>query len=78
MELAVIFLGIILTSIGFWMKSEKPVYQEEKSTSGRIVHFLNYVDAKKYKRKRHKAMFLLFVGSLIILVGIALFFFLDR
>lgn len=78
MELAVILFGIVLTSIGFWIKSEKPVYQEEKTTSGRIIHFLNYVDAKKYKRKRHKALFLLFIGSVIILIGIALYFFLDR
>ena len=78
MELAVIVFGIALTSIGFWIKSEKPIYQEEKTTSGRIVHFLNHVEAKKYKQKRHKAQFLLFIGSIIILVGIAMFFFLDR
>lgn len=78
MELSVIVFGIILTLIGFWMKSKKPLSQEEKTTSGRIVHFLNHVEAKKYKRKRHKAQFLLFIGSLIILVGIALFFILDR
>lgn len=77
MELVVILFGIILISIGFWIKSEKPIYQEEKTTSGRIVHFLNHVDAKKYKRKRHKALFLLFIGSVIIMVGIVLFFLPD-
>lgn len=77
MELVVILFGIILISIGFWIKSKKPIYQEEKTTSGRIVHFLNHVEAKKYKRKRHKALFLLFIGSVIIMVGIALFFLPD-
>ena len=78
MEFAVILIGIIVALVGFWLKSKKPKYQIEKTTSGSFVRFLDYDEARKYKRTKFLAYLLLLGGVLIVLGGIGLFALLDR
>lgn len=78
MEFVVILLGIILLSVGFWFKSKKPNYQVEKTTSGSFVRFLDYNEARKYKRTKFLGYLLLLGGIMIVLCGIALLVLIDR
>lgn len=78
MEFVVILIGILLLSVGFWFKSKKPNYQVEKTTLGSFVRFLDYEEAKRYKRNRMIGVILILGGTAIILAGIAMLVLLEK
>ena len=70
MELYVILLGVILSATGITLLLKKPEYQFEKTTSGKIIKFLDYTESIKIKRIKAYGILLLIVGLMVIGLGI--------
>jgi hypothetical protein len=70
MELYVILLGVIISASAFMLLLKKPEYQFEKTTSGKIIKFLDYTESKRIKRIKASGILLLIVGLMVIGLGI--------
>ncbi len=72
MEWLLMLLGLILAFCGYKLRSAKPKYLVERTTSGRKVKFLEYDESKRHKR--NKALGMLMVSAGIMIFGIDFLF----
>lgn len=78
MEIIFIVIGAVLGFLGYKIFYIRPDYQFEKSTSGRIVKFMDYRTYKKHRRYKFLGKFIIFLGIIFLgaglLLGLLLFF----
>lgn len=77
MGIVLSFMGIVFGYLGYRLKNRKPTYQVEKTTSGKLVKFVNYEESKKHLRQKIIGIAMFFLGLLSIGAGILIGFFID-
>lgn len=71
------FAGIVLGFLGYRMKNKKPRYQVEKTTSGKLLKFVNYEESKKHLQQKMIGIVMFCLGLLSIGAGLLIGFFID-
>ena len=66
--------GIVLGFLGYRLKNKKPTYQVEKTTSGKLVKFVNYEESKKHLKKKIIGIVMFCLGLLSIGAGLLIGF----
>ncbi len=74
----VVIIGGVVGYLGFRLKYTKPKYQFEKTTTGRTVRFLEYSESKKHERNKILGTLLIFLGTLILGIGLMVLFFFSK
>jgi hypothetical protein len=74
MEIFIILLGILILIPGIILLFKKPEYQLEKTTSGKMIRFLDYNESKKIKRIKLYGIILLTFGAIAIGAGTYIYF----
>ena len=74
MDLILVCIGVIVSSIGLKLIRHKPKFNYEKTTSGRTRKFLEYAESKKHFRLKLAGKLILPAGLILIVGGVLLFF----
>ncbi len=77
MGIVLAIMGIVFGYLGYKLKNKKPKYQVEKTTSGKLVRFVNYDESKKHLQQKIIGIVMFFLGLLSIGAGILIGFFID-
>lgn len=78
MNFVLLGVGLIVEAIGIVLKFRKPHFQKEKTTSGRIIRYLDYQESRKYRRKKIAGIVLIFAGIVFIGTGLYVTFLAEK
>ena len=74
----IIFISVALGYLGYKLKYTKPNYQLEKTTTGRMVKFLDYNESKRYERNKVVGILILALSIVIFGVGLLALIFAEK
>ena len=78
MVLLFIFIAGAFGYLGYKLMYNRPKYQLERTTTGRTVKFMDYVESKRHERFKLYGKLIIFIGVLILGVGIFIQFFILK
>jgi hypothetical protein len=76
--LLIIFIGGVFGYLGYKLKSTKPNYQFEKTTTGRTVKFLDYNESKRHERNKVIGILILSLSIVIFGIGLLALFLVNK
>jgi len=78
MVILFIFIAAVFGYFGYKMVYNRPKYQLERTTTGHTVKFMGYIESKKHERLKLYGKLIIFLGTIILVAGIFIQFFILK